>query len=110
MVADPAPDQLRAFDPRDLSDMVEMGVDDEQGLAGRPVAEARPARDARIGGVPALAGAVGRMRQPAGARGEEGEAVGEIDESRLFARLHAGVAGAAPRQEERSAGKKGAST
>src|SRR3546814_13890030 len=92
MVADPAPDQLRAFDPRDLSDMVEMGVDDEQGLAGRPVAEARPARDARIGGVPALAGAVGRLRQPEGARGAAGAAVGAIAEHRILARLPAVVA------------------
>src|SRR3546814_239147 len=85
LAVDPAADLTRAFLPRDLADMVEMGVHDQQVALRRPVAQPRPGGDPRQRGVPALARHIGRRRQPEGARSDEGEAVAAEAERRKFA-------------------------
>src|SRR3546814_20400122 len=72
--------------------MVEVRVDDEGVLRGAPVLQPRPGRDALQRGVPALAGRIGRRRQPESARAEQGEAIGAIAEHRKYAGLLALVA------------------
>src|SRR3546814_14215183 len=70
LAVDPAADLTRAFLPRDLADMVEMGVPDEQVTLCRPVAHPRPGRDPRQRGVPALARPLVRRRQAARRRSD----------------------------------------
>ena len=91
-------DDRGALSPRHHPDVVEVRVHDRQRPRGRPVAERRPGRDARDGGVPAhAAGHFGRRREPEGAAVLEVVAVGPVQDRAL---LTAAV-GVAPDAEPR---------